>query len=226
MTFTISPVITAMAAHRPWDRELKAHLSRRDSLTKRQPLPGTGNLKGNLMHYDSHPGQADTARECADRWHVESTSPSLLTTDNTLERSFFIRMKSTLTKRGVHIKSSGYKSPTVPPPAPPMSALLFSVELTSLDKISDYMDLTPVDIVGKRCYHFIHAEDVEGIRHSHLDLLNKGQCVTKYYRWMQKNGGYIWIQSSATIAINAKNANEKNIIWAKDLEEKDVALAK
>ena len=44
-------------------------------------------------------------------------------------------------------------------------------------------------------------------------VLNKGQCVTKYYRWMQKNGGYIWIQSSATIAINAKNANEKNIIW-------------
>lgn len=40
---------------------------------------------------------------------MESTSPSLLTTDNTLERSFFIRMKSTLTKRGVHIKSSGYK---------------------------------------------------------------------------------------------------------------------
>ncbi|KFZ56606.1 Neuronal PAS domain-containing protein 3, partial [Podiceps cristatus] len=80
-------------------------------------------------------------------------------------------------------------------------------------RISDYMDLTPVDIVGKRCYHFIHAEDVEGIRHSHLDLLNKGQCVTKYYRWMQKNGGYIWIQSSATIAVNAKNASEKNIIW-------------
>lgn len=44
-------------------------------------------------------------------------------------------------------------------------------------------------------------------------VLNKGQCVTKYYRWMQKNGGYIWIQSCATIAINTKNANEKNIIW-------------
>lgn len=43
--------------------------------------------------------------------------------------------------------------------------------------------------------------------------MNKGQCVTKYYRWIQKNGGYIWIQSSATIAINAKNGNEKNIIW-------------
>ncbi|KAM4853278.1 neuronal PAS domain-containing protein 3 isoform 5-T5 [Thomomys bottae] len=184
---------------------------------------------------------------------VESTSPSLLTTDNTLERSFFIRMKSTLTKRGVHIKSSGYKvihitgrlrlrvslshGRTVPSqimglvvvahalPPPTINEVRIDCHMfvtrVNMDlniiycenRISDYMDLTPVDIVGKRCYHFIHAEDVEGIRHSHLDLLNKGQCVTKYYRWMQKNGGYIWIQSSATIAINAKNANEKNIIW-------------
>uniref|UniRef100_H3CAZ0 PAS fold-3 domain-containing protein n=1 Tax=Tetraodon nigroviridis TaxID=99883 RepID=H3CAZ0_TETNG len=44
-------------------------------------------------------------------------------------------------------------------------------------------------------------------------VMNKGQCVTKYYRWIQKSGGYIWIQSSATIAINAKNASEKNIVW-------------
>ncbi|XP_036195420.1 neuronal PAS domain-containing protein 3 [Myotis myotis] len=184
---------------------------------------------------------------------VESTSPSLLTTDNTLERSFFIRMKSTLTKRGVHIKSSGYKvihitgrlrlrvslshgrtipsqimglvvvAHALPPPTINevridchMFVTRVNMDLNIIyceNRISDYMDLTPVDIVGKRCYHFIHAEDVEGIRHSHLDLLNKGQCVTKYYRWMQKNGGYIWIQSSATIAINAKNANEKNIIW-------------
>ncbi|CAB1441159.1 unnamed protein product [Pleuronectes platessa] len=40
---------------------------------------------------------------------LESSSPSLLAPDNVLERSFFIRMKSTLTKRGVHIKSSGFK---------------------------------------------------------------------------------------------------------------------
>ncbi len=45
----------------------------------------------------------------------------------------------------------------------------FYVEIIYFSRISDYMDLTPVDIVGKRCYHFIHAEDVEGIRQSHLD---------------------------------------------------------
>ncbi|XP_052009152.1 neuronal PAS domain-containing protein 3-like isoform X2 [Xyrauchen texanus] len=184
---------------------------------------------------------------------VESSSPSLLSPDNILERSFFIRMKSTLTKRGVHIKSSGYKvihitgrlrirmalthSRSVPNqimgmvvvahalPPPTINEVRIDCQMfvtrVNMDlnivycenRISDYMDLTPVDIVGKRCYHFIHAEDVECIRQSHLELMNKGQCVTKYYRWIQKNGGYIWIQSSATIAINAKNANEKNIIW-------------
>ncbi|XP_043929824.1 neuronal PAS domain-containing protein 3 isoform X2 [Protopterus annectens] len=184
---------------------------------------------------------------------VESTSPTLLMSDNSIERSFFIRMKSTLTKRGVHIKSSGYKvihitgrlrlrmslshGRTIPNqimglvvvahalPPPTINEVRIDCQMfvtrVNMDlnivycenRINDYMDMTPVDIVGKRCYHFIHAEDVEGIRHSHLDLINKGQCVTKYYRWMQKNGGYIWIQSSATIAVNAKNANEKNIIW-------------
>ncbi|XP_076834015.1 neuronal PAS domain-containing protein 3 isoform X3 [Brachyhypopomus gauderio] len=184
---------------------------------------------------------------------VESSSPGHLSPDNSLERSFFIRMKSTLTKRGVHIKSSGYKvihitgrlrirmalthSRSVPNqimgmvvvahalPPPTINEVRIDCQMfvtrVNMDlnivycenRISDYMDLTPVDIIGKRCYHFIHAEDVEGIRHSHLDLMNKGQCVTKYYRWIQKSGGYIWIQSSATIAINAKNANEKNIIW-------------
>ncbi|XP_041929164.1 neuronal PAS domain-containing protein 3 isoform X1 [Alosa sapidissima] len=199
---------------------------------------------------------------------VESTSPSLLAPDNTLERSFFIRMKSTLTKRGVHIKSSGYKvihvtgrlrirmalthSRSVPNqimgmvvvahalPPPTINEVRIDCQMfvtrVNMDlniiycenRISDYMDLTPVDIVGKRCYHFIHAEDVEGIRQCHLDLINKGQCVTKYYRWIQKNGGYIWIQSSATISINAKNANEKNIIWVNYVlsnpEYKDVPM--
>lgn len=41
------------------------------------------------------------------------------------------------------------------------------------------MDLTPVDIVGKRCYQFIHAEDVEGIRQSHLDC----ECSNGFVQW-------------------------------------------
>ncbi|MEQ2283702.1 Neuronal PAS domain-containing protein 3, partial [Ameca splendens] len=140
---------------------------------------------------------------------VESSSPSLLSPDNSLERSFFIRMKSTLTKRGVHIKSSGYKvihitgrlrirmalthtrsvpnqimgmvvvAHALPPPTINEVRIDCQMFVTRVNmdlkivycenRISDYMDLTPVDIVGRRCYQFIHAEDVEGIRQSHLD---------------------------------------------------------
>ncbi|KAM5177326.1 neuronal PAS domain-containing protein 3 isoform 10-T10 [Callospermophilus lateralis] len=226
------------------------HVEMAEQLGMKLP-PGRGLLSQGTAEDGASSASSSSQSETPEP--VESTSPSLLTTDNTLERSFFIRMKSTLTKRGVHIKSSGYKvihitgrlrlrvslshGRTVPSqimglvvvahalPPPTINEVRIDCHMfvtrVNMDlniiycenRISDYMDLTPVDIVGKRCYHFIHAEDVEGIRHSHLDLLNKGQCVTKYYRWMQKNGGYIWIQSSATIAINAKNANEKNIIW-------------
>ncbi|XP_066550434.1 neuronal PAS domain-containing protein 3 isoform X2 [Amia ocellicauda] len=226
------------------------HVEMAEQLGMKLP-PGRGLLSQGTAEDGASSASSSSQSETPEP--VESTSPSLLAPDNTLERSFFIRMKSTLTKRGVHIKSSGYKvihvtgrlrirlsltharsvpnqimgmvvvAHALPPPTInevridcQMFVTRVNMDLNIVyceNRISDYMDLTPVDIVGKRCYHFIHAEDVEGIRHSHLDLMNKGQCVTKYYRWIQKNGGYIWIQSSATIAINAKNANEKNIIW-------------
>jgi len=45
-----------------------------------------------------------------------------------------------------------------------------------------------------------------------LSVLNKGQVLTDYYRLMNCHGGYIWIQTCATIICNAKNAEEQNII--------------
>ncbi|XP_057714575.1 neuronal PAS domain-containing protein 3 isoform X4 [Corythoichthys intestinalis] len=184
---------------------------------------------------------------------VESSSPGVVSPDYCLERSFFIRMKSTLTKRGVHIKSSGYKvihvtgrlrirmalthsrsapnqimgmvvvAHALPPPTINEVRIDCQMFVTRVNmdlkivycenRISDYMDVSAADIVGKRCYQLIHAEDVDAIRQSHVDLMTKGQCVTKYYRWIQRSAGFIWIQSSATIAINAKNASDKNIIW-------------
>ncbi|XP_067847533.1 neuronal PAS domain-containing protein 3 isoform X3 [Heptranchias perlo] len=241
------------------------HVEMAEQLGMKLP-PGRGILSQGTAEDGASSASSSSQSETPEP--VESTSPTLLTIDNSLERSFFIRMKSTLTKRGIHIKSSGYKvihitgrlrlrvslshgrvlptqimglvvvAHSLPPPTInevridcQMFVTRVNMDLNIIyceNRISDYMDLTPVDIVGKRCYHFIHAEDVEGIRHSHLDLLNKGQCVTKYYRWLQKNGGYIWIQSSATIAFNAKNANEKNVIWVNyvlsDFEYKDIPM--
>ncbi|XP_063168482.1 neuronal PAS domain-containing protein 1 [Candoia aspera] len=171
-----------------------------------------------------------------------------------LERSFFVRLKSTLTKRGLHIKTSGYKvihitgrlrprRPSFPHAHSVLGRVLGLVALAhtlppstlsevriechmfvfrvNMDlqivycesRITDYMDLCPSELVGKSCYRFIHGEDVEGIQQSHLDLLNKGQVVTRYYRWLQKSGGFVWVQSCATISVNVKNPSEKNMVW-------------
>ncbi|XP_077396366.1 neuronal PAS domain-containing protein 1 [Festucalex cinctus] len=174
--------------------------------------------------------------------------------DEPPDRGFFIRMKSTLTKRGLHIKSSGYKvihvtgriryrltivpgsARSMPRPIgmvvlahtlPPstlnevrMESHMFvfrvnmDLQVTYCEnRISDYMDLTPAEVVGRTCYHFIYVEDLENLRQSHEDLLRKGQVVTGYYRWLQKRGGYLWIQSTATVSINHKAPHERNVIW-------------
>ncbi|TRY57996.1 hypothetical protein DNTS_027348, partial [Danionella cerebrum] len=170
------------------------------------------------------------------------------------ERGFFIRMKSTLTKRGLHVKSSGYKvihvtgrircRPALVPGSsrplhrpmglvalahtlPPstlnevrMESHMFvfrvnmDLQITYCEnRISEYMDLSPAEVVGHTCYHFIHAEDLDTIRQSHEDLLRKGQVVTGYYRWLQRRGGFLWIQSCATVSINHKAPHERNVIW-------------
>lgn len=36
--------------------------------------------------------------------------------------------------------------------------------------------------------------------------------MTQYYRLMNKNGGYTWVQTCATVVCNSKNAEEQNII--------------
>ncbi|XP_037631111.1 neuronal PAS domain-containing protein 1 isoform X1 [Sebastes umbrosus] len=175
------------------------------------------------------------------------------TVDEPLDRGYFIRMKSTLTKRGLHVKSSGYKvihvtgrircrlalpgsarsvrrpmglvalAHTLPPSTlneVRMESQMFvfrvnmDLQVTYCEnRISEYMDLTPAEVVGHTCYHFIHVEDLENLRQSHEDLLRKGQVVTNYYRWLQRRGGYLWIQSSATVSINHKAPHERNVIW-------------
>ncbi|XP_060032959.1 neuronal PAS domain-containing protein 1 isoform X1 [Erinaceus europaeus] len=157
------------------------------------------------------------------------------------ECSFFVRMKSTLTKRGLHVKASGYKVIHVTgrlrahalglvalghtlPPAPlaelPLHghAIVFRLNLglTILaceSRVSDHMDLGPSELVGRSCYQFIHGQDAARIRQSHLDLLDKGQVVTSYYRWLQRAGGFVWLQSVATVAVNGKSPAERHVLW-------------
>uniref|UniRef100_A0A8C2M251 Neuronal PAS domain protein 1 n=1 Tax=Cricetulus griseus TaxID=10029 RepID=A0A8C2M251_CRIGR len=165
------------------------------------------------------------------------------------ERSFFVRMKSTLTKRGLNVKASGYKVIHITgrlrsralglvalghtlPPAPlaelplhgHMVVFRLSLGLTILaceSRVSDHMDMGPSELVGRSCYQFVHGQDATRIRQSHLDLLDKGQVVTGYYRWLQRAGGFVWLQSVATVAGNGKSAGEHHVLWVSHVSAKN-----
>ncbi|KAK9499120.1 hypothetical protein O3M35_003625 [Rhynocoris fuscipes] len=190
----------------------------------------------------------------------EGTSSSPVSTVMTLnsstykgyERTFCIRMKSTLTKRGCHFKSSGYRvvlllcrlrpqyqfshsrkstppllgmvslAIALPPPSVHEIRLESDMFVTRLNfdftiahcepRVADLLDYTADEITGMNMYTLCHGEDAHRLRKSHIDLINKGQVLTHYYRVMSKNGGYVWIQTCATVVSTSKNAEEQNII--------------
>ncbi|CAB0021052.1 unnamed protein product, partial [Nesidiocoris tenuis] len=79
-------------------------------------------------------------------------------------------------------------------------------------RVADLLEYTADEITGMNMYTLCHGEDANRLRKSHIDLINKGQVLTHYYRLMNKNGGYTWIQTCATVICNNKNADEQNII--------------
>lgn len=44
-------------------------------------------------------------------------------------------------------------------------------------------------------------------------VLDKGQVMTGYYRWLQRAGGFVWLQSVATVAVNGKSPGERHVLW-------------
>lgn len=55
--------------------------------------------------------------------------------------------------------------------------LFISHVVTFLCRISEYMDLTPAEVVGHTCYHFIHVEDLENLRQSHEDCKSQQEIL-------------------------------------------------
>ena len=43
-------------------------------------------------------------------------------------------------------------------------------------------------------------------------VLSKGQVLTDYYRLLTRYGGYVWLQTCATMIVGSKGADEQNII--------------
>ncbi|XP_077283177.1 bHLH transcription factor single-minded [Arctopsyche grandis] len=87
----------------------------------------------------------------------------------------------------------------------------------------------PQDLIEKTLYHYIHGMDILHMRYAHCILLSKGQVTSKYYRFLTKGGGWVWMQSYATIVHNSRSSRPHCIVSVNyvlsEIESKGLVLA-
>ncbi|XP_058630364.1 SIM bHLH transcription factor 1b isoform X2 [Onychostoma macrolepis] len=104
------------------------------------------------------------------------------------------------------------------------------MKLIFLDsRVSALTGYEPQDLIEKTLYHHVHSCDSFHLRCAHHLLLVKGQVTTKYYRFLSKHGGWVWVQSYATIVHNSRSSRPHCIVSVNyvltDTEYKGLALS-
>ncbi|XP_023691122.2 single-minded homolog 2 [Paramormyrops kingsleyae] len=104
------------------------------------------------------------------------------------------------------------------------------LKLIFLDsRVAELTGHEPQDLIEKTLYHHVHGCDVFHLRYAHHLLLVKGQVTTKYYRLLSKHGGWVWVQSYATIVHNSRSSRPHCIVSVNyvltDVEYKDLQLS-
>ncbi|XP_068600308.1 single-minded homolog 2-like [Brachionichthys hirsutus] len=104
------------------------------------------------------------------------------------------------------------------------------LKLIFLDtRVAALTGFEPQDLIEKTLYHLVHACDVFQLRYAHHLLLVKGQITTKYYRLLSKHGGWLWVQSYATIVHNSRSSRPHCIVSVNyvlsDIECKELQLS-
>ncbi|XP_076297875.1 bHLH transcription factor single-minded isoform X2 [Lasioglossum baleicum] len=97
------------------------------------------------------------------------------------------------------------------------------------DKLARLTGYNPADLIEKNLYQYVHACDAWGMKYNHEVLLNKGQVTTKYYRFLTKSGGWVWMQSCFTVVHNTRSSRPHCIVSVNNVlterECKDLALS-
>ncbi|XP_012234285.1 protein single-minded isoform X2 [Linepithema humile] len=87
------------------------------------------------------------------------------------------------------------------------------LKLIFLDaRVAQLTGYDPPDLIEKTLYHYVHGCDVLQLRHAHRVLLCKGQVTTRYYRFLTKTGGWVWMQSYVTIVHNSRSSRPHCIV--------------
>lgn len=226
-------------------------------------------LTGHSVFDFTHPCDHEELREML----TFRNGPAKKGKEQITERSFFLRMKCTLTSRGrtVNIKSAtwkvlhctghmrvydannhnhcGYKKPPMTcmviicEPIPHPSNIEFPLDSKtflsrhSLDmkfsycdeRVTELVGYEPDELLGRSVYEYYHALDSDHLTKAHHNMFTKGQVTTGQYRMLAKKGGYVWVETQATVIYNSKNSQPQCIVCVNyvlsEVVEKDLILS-
>ncbi|XP_069805588.1 hypoxia-inducible factor 1-alpha [Dendropsophus ebraccatus] len=227
-------------------------------------------LTGHSVFDFTHPCDHEELREML----TFRNGPAKKGKEQITERSFFLRMKCTLTSRGrtVNIKSAtwkvlhctghmrvydfcnnqnhcGYKKPPMTcmvlicEPIPHPSNIEFPLDSKtflsrhSLDmkfsycdeRVTELVGYEPEELLGRSVYEYYHALDSDHLTKAHHDMFTKGQVTTGQYRMLAKQGGFVWVETQATVIYNTKNSQPQCIVCVNyvlsGIVEKDLILS-
>uniref|UniRef100_A0A672SVF1 Hypoxia inducible factor 1 subunit alpha, like n=1 Tax=Sinocyclocheilus grahami TaxID=75366 RepID=A0A672SVF1_SINGR len=96
-------------------------------------------------------------------------------------------------------------------------------------RVTELVGYQPEDLIGRSAYEFYHALDFDHVTRSLHVLFSKGQVCTSHYRFLAKNGGFVWTETQATVLYNSRTSQPEAVVCLNfilsGVEEADVVFS-
>uniref|UniRef100_A0A665TVS6 Hypoxia inducible factor 1 subunit alpha, like n=1 Tax=Echeneis naucrates TaxID=173247 RepID=A0A665TVS6_ECHNA len=79
-------------------------------------------------------------------------------------------------------------------------------------RVTELVGYKSDDLIGRSAYEFHHALDSKHVNKSLHTLLSKGQVSTSIYRFLANSGGFVWVETQATILYSSKTSQPEAIV--------------
>lgn len=80
------------------------------------------------------------------------------------------------------------------------------------DNVGDFCGYSAEELVGHSLYEMHHALDSDLVKDAYKTLRNKGQVETGRYRFLARDGGYVWLVTQATLIHGPKDHKPQYVV--------------
>lgn len=86
--------------------------------------------------------------------------------------------------------------------------------------ITDLTGFSPYELIGKSPYDFLHPDDLKLGKELHKEILNTNGNNNTSYRFLKKNGDYIWVETNSKIFFDEYEIENRIITSTHEIQER------